>query len=173
MFSLFKKKNSPGETAKAEAKQVLEVATAMSGAVIDLADVPDPVFSGKMVGEGFAIEPVSGEVVAPVSGELVQLFPTRHAFGIKTDEGLEVLVHVGIDTVQLKGEGFESFVQVGERVVKGQRVLMVDLEVLKAAGKSTITPVIITNMTEVKSLTLTALGQFQTAPAAALSVEMK
>lgn len=148
MFNLFgKKKQEPEQKQKRMA-----VASPMNGKVISICDVPDPVFSQKLVGDGYAVDPTSGIVTAPVSGELVQLFPTKHAFGIKTPEGLEVLVHVGIDTVQLKGEGFSSFASVGDQVTAGQKILEVDLEVLKQAGKSTITPVIITNMTEVKSL---------------------
>lgn len=147
MFNLFGKKKGSEPAVK-----TISVATAVSGKFIALEEVPDPVFSGKMVGEGFAVEPENGIIAAPVSGELTSLFPTKHAFGIKTSEGLEVLVHVGIDTVQLKGEGFTAFAQIGEVVQVGQKILEVDLAVLKEAGKSTITPVIVTNMTEVKQM---------------------
>lgn len=148
MFNLFGKKKEEAQPAARRQG----VAAPMDGKMIPIGDVPDPVFSQKLVGDGFAIEPSNGIVTAPVSGELVQLFPTKHAFGIKTAEGLEVLVHVGIDTVQLKGEGFASFATVGDQVKQGQIILEVDLEVLKNAGKSIITPVIITNMTDIKSI---------------------
>lgn len=166
MFNLFgKKKTAPG----------ISVATAMNGVIIDLAQVPDPVFSGKMVGDGFAIEPISGDVLAPVTGELVQLFPTKHAFGLRTAEGLEILVHVGIDTVQLKGEGFTAHAAVGDQVTQGQKILSVDLAHLEAAGKSTVTPVIITNMTEVTGFEWAAdlIGKLQTAPTAVLNITVK
>lgn len=167
MFKFFGKKEETNSS------KTIEVVTPMSGVVLELTDVPDPVFSGKMVGDGFAIEPISGSVLAPVSGQVVQIFPTNHAFGIRTEEGLEILVHVGIDTVQLKGEGFTAFIKAGDQVVQGQKVLEVDLAVLKNAGKSIITPVVITNLTEVAHFELNMTGELQTAPTAALSVTMK
>ena len=167
MFKFFGKKE------ETKSSKTIEVVTPMSGVVLELTDVPDPVFSGKMVGDGFAIEPISGSVLAPVSGQVVQIFPTNHAFGIRTEEGLEILVHVGIDTVQLKGEGFTAFIKAGDQVVQGQKVLEVDLAVLKNAGKSIITPVVITNLTAVAHFELNMTGELQTAPAAALSVTMK
>lgn len=165
MFNLFKKK---------ESKDLL-VMSPMNGQIIALENVPDPVFSGKMVGEGFAVEPSEGLVFAPVSGEIVQLFPTKHAFGIRTEEGLEVLVHVGIDTVQLKGEGFTAHVGTGDKVSQGQLVLTVDLELLKSAGKSTATPVIVTNMTEVADMKMVegTLDSLRTSKESILSVNMK
>lgn len=165
MFNLFKKKET----------KTLLISAPMAGEVTALENVPDPVFSGKMVGEGFAVKPTDGSVFAPVSGEIVQLFPTKHAFGIKTTEGLEVLVHVGIDTVQLKGEGFVAHVSTGDQVTVGQLVLSVDLEVVEAAGKSTVTPVIVTNMTEVEQMTICdgVLDQTVETAKAILSVNMK
>ncbi len=167
MFKFFSKKDEN------KIAGYIDVMTPMDGVVIDLTDVPDPVFSGKMVGDGFAIEPTNGVVLAPVSGEVVQIFPTNHAFGIRTEEGLEILVHVGIDTVQLKGEGFTPFIQTGDRVTQGQKVLEVDLSVLKNAGKSIVTPVVITNLTEVAHFECSQIGVLQTAPISALSVTMK
>lgn len=142
MFNLFNKKSA----------KTVALYAAMKGDILALEAVPDPVFSGKMVGDGFAVAPVEGIVYAPVSGEVVQLFPTKHAFGIRTAEGLEVLVHVGIDTVQLGGEGFTAFVEKGSVVTQGQKILEVDLAVLEAKGKSTVTPVIVTNMTVVAEI---------------------
>lgn len=167
MFNFFGKKN------ESKAVPAIEVMTPMNGVILAITDVPDPVFSGKMVGDGFAVEPTSGVVLAPVSGEVVQIFPTHHAFGIRTEEGLEILVHVGIDTVQLKGEGFTPFIQTGDHVTQGQKVLEVDLEVLKNAGKSIVTPIVITNLTEVAHYECSQIGVLQTAPVSALSVTMK
>lgn len=165
MFNLFKKKDSPSAW----------VHNPIRGRILALDTVPDPVFAGKMVGDGFAVEPLDGMVYAPVSGEVVQLFATKHAFGIRTKEGLEVLVHVGIDTVQLKGEGFTAHVATGDQVAQGQLMLTVDLEHLKAAGKSTVTPVIVTNMAEVLQMqVMTDMLDLEKAPRdAILSVRMK
>lgn len=165
MFNLFKKKESQSQW----------VNSPIQGRIEALDSVPDPVFAGKMVGDGFAVKPTNGMVYAPISGEVVQLFGTKHAFGIRSSEGLEVLVHVGIDTVQLKGEGFEAHVATGDQVAQGQLVLSVDLEAIEAAGKSTITPVIVTNMTEVSELVLASemIGSDKGPTDAVLSVRMK
>lgn len=167
MFNLFKKNSD------VSAASEIEILSPMSGKIIDITEVPDPVFSQKMVGDGFAVEPTSGEVLAPVSGTLVQLFPTKHAFGILTQSGLEVLVHVGIDTVDLKGKGFEALAEVGSVVTAGTPILKVDLAVLSENGKSTTTPVVITNMAEVKSLSCVAKDSTQTAAHLAAKAVMK
>lgn len=120
----------------------------LSGKVLELKDVPDEVFSNKMMGDGFAIEPVSGKVVSPVNGKITTLFPTKHAIGIVSDTGREILIHFGIDTVNLKGEGFESFVKQGDTVKAGQLILSVDLNKVKETAPSIITPVIFTNLSE-------------------------
>lgn len=118
----------------------------MPGRVLPITDVPDPVFSGRVMGDGFAIEPTGGRVVAPVSGEVVTLFPTGHAIGLRADSGLEVLVHVGIDTVSLNGEGFTARVAQGDRVTAGQTLVDVDLDAVRPRVPSLITPVIFTNL---------------------------
>lgn len=107
-----------------------------------------------MLGDGFAVEPTAGRVVAPCAGRVTQIFPTSHAIGIETAEGLELLIHVGIDTVELKGAGFTRAVEAGAAVSAGDLLLEVDLEAVRAAGKSTVIPVIITNMEKVKELTI-------------------
>ncbi len=123
----------------------------MQGRVLPITEVPDPVFAGKIMGEGFAIDPTissAAEVRSPVSGEVMTLFPTGHAIGLRADNGLEVLVHVGIDTVSLKGEGFTPLVAQGDHVSAGQPLLRVNLQVLQGRVPSLITPVVFTNLEE-------------------------
>ncbi|WP_078381811.1 glucose-specific PTS transporter subunit IIBC [Sutcliffiella halmapala] len=123
-----------------------EVAMPMTGKLLPISEVPDKIFSQKMMGDGFAIEPTDGTVVSPVDGKIVNLFPTKHAIGIETPEGREVLVHVGIDTVNLKGKGFESLIEQGDTVKQGQPLLKVDLRIIQEEATSTITPIIFTNL---------------------------
>lgn len=120
----------------------------LTGEVLPLSDVPDPVFGSGTMGPGFAIQPRSGEVRAPLSGTVQTLFPTGHAIGLKTDSGLEVLIHVGLDTVNLQGRGFTPLVAQGERVSAGQPLLRADLDAIRPQVPSLITPVIFTNLAE-------------------------
>ncbi|MBS4218458.1 N-acetylglucosamine-specific PTS transporter subunit IIBC [Bacillus sp. FJAT-49711] len=120
----------------------------ITGEVIPITDVPDQVFSEKMMGDGFAIIPENGKVVSPVDGEILSVFPTKHAIGIRSKQGYEFLIHVGVDTVNLKGEGFTSHVKEGDRVSKGQEILTFDLDYIKNNATSEITPVIFTNLTK-------------------------
>lgn len=120
----------------------------LEGKLLPLSAVPDQVFSGKMMGDGFAIEPTKGSVKSPVSGTIVNLFPTKHAIGLLTENGKEVLIHVGLDTVNLKGEGFETLVEQGDTVKQGQELLRFDLNFIKENATSTITPIIFTNLAE-------------------------
>ncbi|WP_246945403.1 PTS sugar transporter subunit IIA [Bacillus pinisoli] len=117
----------------------------LKGKVVDITEVPDPVFSQKMMGEGVAIEPTEGLLVSPVDAEVVSVFPTKHAIGLKTNSGLELLIHIGLETVNLNGEGFESFVQAGDKVKRGEQLIRFDLDFIKEKAASTITPIIITN----------------------------
>lgn len=122
-----------------------EIRTAVAGKVVGLDDVPDKVFASRALGEGVGIIPTDGTIVAPVSGVLATVAGTGHAFGIKTDDGVEVLVHVGIDTVRLKGEGFSVKVAKGDRVAAGDVLATVDLEAVKAAGYDPMTIIVVTN----------------------------
>lgn len=124
----------------------------VDGEIVELDEVPDDVFAGKMLGDGFAVKPTGNEVYAPVDGEIKVLFPSKHAVAIVTDDGLEVLVHVGIDTVKLNGEGFTAHVKQEDKVKKGDLLLTFDPEIIKEKAKSTITPVIITNMNCVENI---------------------
>jgi glucose-specific phosphotransferase system IIA component len=122
------------------------------GKRIDLKDVPDALFANKMIGDGFAVYPESKEICSPVDGKIVHIFDTNHAVGLKTDDGLEVLVHIGIDTVKLKGEGFKRIASIGQKVKVGDILIECDLEYLKENAKSIITPVVITNMDQVQKI---------------------
>lgn len=117
----------------------------LTGNVRPLDDVPDPVFAQKMMGEGLAIEAIDGVVVSPVNGEVVQVFPTKHAVGLRSEGGLEILIHVGVDTVHMQGEGFEAYVKAGDRVKAGDLLLSFDLALVQQKAKSSLTPVVITN----------------------------
>ncbi|XJZ27622.1 glucose-specific PTS transporter subunit IIBC [Bacillota bacterium Lsc_1132] len=133
-------------------------AAPLKGEVKPITEVPDQVFAGKMMGDGFAIVPSEGMVVSPVDGKIVNLFPTKHAIGILSDSGREILIHVGIDTVNLKGEGFETLVAENDRVEKGQPLLKVDLDYVKEHATSTITPIVFTNLSEGEKVVLEKQG---------------
>ncbi|MGV2621172.1 PTS glucose transporter subunit IIA [Halobacillus sp. ACCC02827] len=126
-----------------------QIVAPVNGKVVPLDEVDDPVFSQRMMGDGIAVEPSDGKVVAPVSGEIVQLFPTNHAIGIKTKSGVEVLVHIGLETVSMEGEGFEGHVKTGDHVDVGDHLITFDVELVKEKAKSTITPVVITNYDDI------------------------
>lgn len=130
----------------------LSIKAPMTGDVVDITEVPDEVFAQKMVGDGIAINPTDGLVVAPCNGKIVQVFPTKHALGIETKEGVEILIHVGLDTVELKGEGFKSFVETGDKVKTGDKLLEVNLDLIKKEGKPIVSPIIITNPDFVESI---------------------
>ncbi|GAC91115.1 MULTISPECIES: PTS glucose transporter subunit IIA [Anoxybacillus] len=132
MFRLFRKREEV-------------IVSPLTGNVRSLENVPDPVFAQKMMGDGFAIEPTDGVVVSPIHGEVVQVFPTKHAVGLRSDQGLEILIHVGIDTVHMHGEGFEAYVKAGDRVKAGDLLLSFDLTLVQQKAKSSLTPVVITN----------------------------
>ncbi|MDO5551270.1 MAG: PTS glucose transporter subunit IIA [Lachnospiraceae bacterium] len=117
----------------------------MTGIVHPMEDVPDPVFSQKIMGDGFAVELTAGEVKAPLSGQIAAAFPTGHAFGIRTKNGLEVLLHIGIDTVSLEGKGFQVKVKEGDFVKQGDILVIVDVNYIKTQGKSVYSPVIFTS----------------------------
>lgn len=117
-----------------------------NGQVIPLSEVPDQVFAQKMMGDGVGFIPADGKIVAPFDGTVKTIFPTKHAIGLESDQGLELLIHIGIDTVKLNGEGFESFVETDDRVHKGQVLMQIDLDYITAHAPSTVTPLIITNL---------------------------
>lgn len=124
-----------------------------TGHIIPLSEVPDKVFSEKMMGDGVGFVPEKGEIVAPFDGTVKTIFPTKHAIGLESESGVEVLIHIGIDTVKLNGEGFESLVNADESVTQGQPLMKINLAYLKEHAPSTVTPIIITNLGD-KTLTV-------------------
>ncbi len=123
-------------------KQIL---SPLKGVVLSLSEIPDATFQEEMMGKTIAIRPTSGVVVAPFDGEVATLFHTRHAIGLIGPDGVEVLIHVGIDTVKMNGEGFKAFVKNGDRVTRGQKLIEFDLSLVERSAKSIITPVVVTN----------------------------
>lgn len=140
------------KTAERKIESTVTLSAVADGDYVALEDVNDSVFSTKMVGDGFAMVSTDGSVYSPVDGVVTTIFPTKHAIGITTDNGVEILVHMGIDTVALNGEGFTILVAVGDRVASAQKIAQMDLAVLKAAGKETVIMVIITNMDKIEKL---------------------
>ena len=124
----------------------------IEGEIIDLSNVPEGAFSGKLLGDGFAVLPTGSAVYSPADGEVIVLFPTKHAIVILTEKGLEVLIHVGINTSSLNGEGFTVHVEKGDKVKEGDLLITFDNEIVKKNGKSLISPIIITNTNVVKKL---------------------
>ena len=155
----------PSQKAESTAAEVAykgvteEVETVADGQVIAITDVKDPVFSQKMMGDGFAVEPENGKIYSPVAGTVTSVFPTKHALGLLTENGLEVLVHIGLDTVSLEGKPFEVHVSEGQKVAAGELLVTADLEAIKAAGRETSTVVVFTNAAAIKSVTVEKLGQ--------------
>lgn len=151
MFGFLKKK---------EPVQLNETLYAVAtGNLVPISEVNDPVFSQKMMGDGFAIIPESGEIYSPIVGEVLSVFQTKHAVGMKMANGLEILLHMGIDTVELNGEPFDIKVSEGAKVAKGTLIAKVDLEAIQAAGKAVDMVVVITNMDAVKIFDLNQTGQ--------------
>lgn len=126
-------------------KNKVQVFSPINGQVVPLEEVPDPVFSQKMMGEGVAIMPTGGDVLAPIDGKVVLISKTKHAIGIRAKDDTEVLIHVGLETVTLKGEGFTVFVNEGDTVSVGQKIMAVDWDLIKDKVPSIITPIVITN----------------------------
>ncbi|SES22842.1 PTS system, D-glucosamine-specific IIC component [Gracilibacillus ureilyticus] len=136
----------------------LEFTSPMTGEILPLSEVPDQVFSQKMMGDGFAIKPSKGEVVSPVNGKIINIFPTKHAIGILAENGTEILIHIGIDTVNLKGEGFTAKAAEGDQIKQGQVLMEVDLDYVQENAPSIVTPVIFTNLPEGQEVKLNVSG---------------
>lgn len=124
------------------------VVSPIKGEVLNLSDIEDAAFSSGVLGQGVAIIPSDGKVVAPVDGVVTTLFPSLHAIGILSDEGVEVLIHIGLNTVQLEGRGFEACIKQGDRITKGETILKFDIDVIKEAGYSVVTPIVVTNSSQ-------------------------
>ena len=139
-----------------------EVYSVADGQVVALEQVKDPVFAQKMMGDGFAVEPANGNIVSPVSGTVSSIFPTKHALGLVTEAGLEVLVHIGLDTVSLEGKPFTVHVAEGQKVAAGDLLVTADLDAIRAAGRETSTIVVFTNADAIQSVKLEQTGTLAT-----------
>ncbi|CEH34975.1 PTS sugar transporter subunit IIA [Romboutsia lituseburensis] len=142
IFDMFKKK-------KQEEKGIIALT---NGELLEITEVPDEVFSNKIMGDGFAIKSNDGIIVSPVDGTVEMVFDTKHAVGLKADNGLEILIHLGVDTVNLKGEGFEVFVNAGDKVSAGDKLIKMDVDFIQKNAKSDISPIIFTNLEENQSV---------------------
>ncbi|SFJ71221.1 PTS sugar transporter subunit IIA [Thermoflavimicrobium dichotomicum] len=157
---------------KQEDKWITLVAP-VTGKVISLDEVGDMVFSRRMVGDGIAIIPAEGKAVAPMDGVISHLFDTHHAVCIQNPNGLRVLIHIGLDTVKLYGEGFKSRVRVSEQVKKSELLIEFDLDVIEESGCSIVTPMVINNMELVEDLQVLAQGDVQAGHHPVLKVRLK
>jgi len=137
---------------KVNSIKVIDIIAPISGNVVDIEKVPDTVFSDKIVGDGIAIQPIENLIVSPVNGVIGKIFDSMHAFSVESNDGIEMFVHFGIDTVQLKGRGFKQLAKEKQSVKIGDPILEFDLVLLKKIAKSVLTPVVISNMDDVKKL---------------------
>ena len=133
-------------------RKVREIYAPVDGQVVDITEVPDEVFAGRMVGDGVAVNPVGDTFCAPIDGVVSKIFSTNHAFSIKSDKDLEVMVHIGLETVALVGKGFERLVEEGTQVAAGDPVIKADLAYIAEHAKSTVTPIVIAETSDVKKI---------------------
>lgn len=143
---------------KSDNNKEAELYNPVEGEVIQLEEVSDPVFSQKMMGDGFGVEPANGEIYSPIDGKVVSVFPTSHALGLELDNGIEVLVHIGVDTVELEGGPFDIHVSEGDKVTKDSHLATVDLAALEEAEKPDTVMVVFTNMDVVENYDLKSTG---------------
>jgi len=143
MFNLFKKNKKHNN---------IEIKSPFKGKCFDIKEIPDEVFASKMMGDGTGFDSSDGILYSPVDGEIVQIFPTKHAVMIKSNDGLEILLHIGIDTVQMQGEGFEAFVKADDKVKTGDKLVTFNKELVKEKAKSDLSPMVITNMDVVENI---------------------
>lgn len=162
--------NTVAETQTTETETVSDTASLavittiqspMSGTAMNLSEVPDPAFASGALGNGFGVEPNDGKVTSPITGQVMMVFETKHAIGLVAENGVEVMIHVGLDTVNMKGEGFTAHVKAGDQVEVGDLLLEVDLEAVKAAGHPTVTPIVITNTANYQAVELIKTGDIQ------------
>ena len=153
MFKKLKEKLS-----KVDNKSIF-IGSPIEGMAISIKEVNDPTFSEEMLGKGVAIVPSNGRVVAPVDGEISVLFETKHAVSIKSEEGIEILIHIGLDTVKLKGEAFTTYVKVGDKVKAGDLLIEFDIEKIKSSGYDTTTPIVICNTLELSDVKENKIGK--------------
>jgi len=139
------KVSSTNETGKGQTGTREEIVSPVTGEVVPLSEVKDEVFSSGALGKGIAVNPTVGELYAPATGEITTVFPTGHAIGMTTDEGAEILIHIGMDTVELDGKGFDIKAKQGDKVKQGDLLGHFDIDVIKEAGKPVVTPIVVTN----------------------------
>jgi PTS system glucose-specific IIA component len=143
MFGLFKKDNKD---------KSISLKSPVVGRCFDISEIPDEVFSTKMLGDGIGFESTDGVLYAPADGEIVQVFPTKHAVILRTKDGIEILLHIGIDTVEMKGEGFETFVEKAQTVKAGDKLVSFDNDLIKAKAKSNLSALILTDSDSMESV---------------------
>lgn len=148
-----------------------DIVSPVNGELMDISNVPDPVFSQRMTGDGFAVLPHDGKICSPVYGKVFNVFPSKHAIGIMSDGGKEVLVHIGVNTVKLKGQGFTVLVKEGDLVSAGQPIMEVDLEYVKEHAPSIISPIIFSNLPEGAAVTLNKTGQVKSGEANIITIK--
>lgn len=136
----------------------IELYNPVDGEVIPIEDVADPVFSQKMMGDGFGVNPSNGQIYSPINGKVTSVFPTKHALGLEADNGVEVLVHIGIDTVELEGGPFEIHVKEGDKITSDSLLASVNLDAVREAGKENTVIIVFTNMDSVENYTLSKPG---------------
>ncbi|NIY92335.1 PTS glucose transporter subunit IIA [Vibrio diazotrophicus] len=129
-------------------KDHLQIASPLTGQVVPLTEVEDPTFASEIMGQGIAIKPEEGELRAPFNGKVVSVFKALHAIGLQSDDGIQMLIHIGLDTVKLDGKGFELLVVVGEEIKQGQPLILFDLPLLSTLGYDSTTPILVTNSDE-------------------------
>jgi PTS system glucose-specific IIA component len=143
MFGLFKKNKEDKSIA---------LKSPVVGRCFDISEIPDEVFSSKMLGNGIGFESTEGVLYAPVDGEILQVFPTKHALILKSKEGIEILLHIGIDTVNMKGEGFETYVEKAQQVKAGDKLVSFDNDLIKAKAKSNLSVLVVTDNELIESV---------------------
>ncbi|ALV21722.1 PTS system, maltose and glucose-specific IIC component [Carnobacterium antarcticum] len=157
MFDFLKKKDTTPENSP------VKLYAPANGKLIPIEEVADPVFSQKMMGDGFAVIPTDGKITSPAAGKVLSVFPTQHAVGLLLENGVEILLHMGLDTVELSGGPFETVVKEGDQVTPETVISTVDLAALEAAGKDNAMVVVFTNMDKVSDFNLSASGDVSTA----------
>ncbi|QCI23633.1 PTS glucose transporter subunit IIA [Buchnera aphidicola (Macrosiphoniella sanborni)] len=130
----------------------IKIIAPISGDILNIEDIPDPVFSKKIVGDGIAIKPIGNQILAPVNGTIGKIFESKHAFSIISEDDVELFVHFGIDTVKLKGQGFTTIAKDKQKVQIGDKIILFDLDFLKNNAKSVLTPVVISNIDNFKKI---------------------
>ena len=156
-----KEENTTAENETKEIKETIIVSSPITGLAADLSTAPDEGFAGRMMGDGAVVTPENAQIVAPEDGEVVFVFDTKHAIGFLTDSGLSLLLHIGIDTVSLNGEGFQVFVENGQKVKKGEKLMEIDIDFLKAHAPSLCSPVLCTELEDSDKVRLLAEGEIK------------